>query len=38
MNEDITETTGEYKFTNLSGQYYIVLIQDVEKPSKLNIK
>ncbi|CAD8156722.1 unnamed protein product [Paramecium pentaurelia] len=38
MNEDITETTGEYKFTNISGQYYIVLIQDIEKPSKLNIK
>ncbi|CAD8071599.1 unnamed protein product [Paramecium sonneborni] len=38
INEDITETTGEYKFTNVSGQYYIVLIQDVEKPAKLNIK
>ncbi|CAK71518.1 unnamed protein product (macronuclear) [Paramecium tetraurelia] len=38
MNEDITETTGEYKFTNVSGQYFIVLIQDVEKPFKLNIK
>ncbi|CAK66815.1 unnamed protein product (macronuclear) [Paramecium tetraurelia] len=38
MNEDITETTGEYKFSNVIGQYYIVLIQDVEKPSKLNIK
>ncbi|CAD8157492.1 unnamed protein product [Paramecium pentaurelia] len=38
INEDITETTGEYKFTNVSGQYYIVLIQDIEKPSKLNIK
>lgn len=38
INEDISELTGEFKFNDVQGLYYIVVIQDIEKPLKLSVR